>query len=573
MFRTLSLARPLLAILALSACQRPIPGAMDISEMTGRSIDAGSYEERIVLAVVNEADFDELDIDASLDSRAARNIVSHRQGADATDGTSDDNLFDDIAEVDAISYVGPAALASLLDYALSIYGEEVVEAATVHGVVEGSDEALAILSLVNGLSQDELDDDVALDSRAAKNIVTARSGADGVDGTGDDATIASLTALDAISYVGASAFDHLLDYAIDTGLLDDVVDEDGDGWTSDVDCDDQDAAVHPEAEEICDGVDDDCDASTSDEGLITTSEGITYDDLASAVAHTTTGETLLVCPGTYAGNLSLNRSLTLQSLTGADDTILDGEGVGPVVTISGTDVTLEGFTVTGGGTVSTSTNGGGIYQTSAAKNTSLVDMAITGNYGAYGGGLFASGTLSMTGGSLDGNKAASVGGGIYTNSTIELTDVQITGNKSQHGGGIYATSSASLTASTVEISGNTATGDGGGMVLSGPFTADGLDLSDNTGTNGAGAFLINNAASLTLTNSSILSNTATNTASGAVTVYGGKVVSTNSDWGKGTLDNSPSDFNFYTGTTYGWLGTGTDFSCSRTTSGTTSCDL
>jgi len=48
----------------------------------------------------------------------------------------------------------------------------------------------------------------------------------------------------------------------DTG----AVDADGDGWTSDEDCDDGDPAVHPGADEVCNATDDDCDGET-DEGF------------------------------------------------------------------------------------------------------------------------------------------------------------------------------------------------------------------------------------------------------------------------------------------------------------------
>jgi hypothetical protein len=44
----------------------------------------------------------------------------------------------------------------------------------------------------------------------------------------------------------------------DTGTAP-LTDEDGDGFTSDVDCDDTLADVNPDAPEICDGVDNDCD--------------------------------------------------------------------------------------------------------------------------------------------------------------------------------------------------------------------------------------------------------------------------------------------------------------------------
>jgi phosphatidylserine/phosphatidylglycerophosphate/cardiolipin synthase-like enzyme len=82
-------------------------------------IDEGSPEALGVLALVNDPGQTAatLKAGAHITIRVARNIVAHRDGADATPGTDDDNRFDTLGELDAIPYVGPATLQALIDLA------------------------------------------------------------------------------------------------------------------------------------------------------------------------------------------------------------------------------------------------------------------------------------------------------------------------------------------------------------------------------------------------------------------------------------------------------------------------
>ena len=80
--------------------------------------------------------------------------------------------------------------------------------------VEIGPQVTAVLALVNSATQDELDDEIGLDSRAARNIVKFRAGDDETLNTDDDRQIETWAELDAISFVGKTALRRLSDAAL-----------------------------------------------------------------------------------------------------------------------------------------------------------------------------------------------------------------------------------------------------------------------------------------------------------------------------------------------------------------------
>ena len=69
-------------------------------------------------------------------------------------------------------------------------------------------------------------------------------------------------------------------------------------------------------------------------------------DLQMAIAGSQPGDVLILSPGTYPGQFIIDHRLTLQGEPGA---VLDGQGKGTVVTLSGDDITVTGLTITRSG--------------------------------------------------------------------------------------------------------------------------------------------------------------------------------------------------------------------------------
>lgn len=162
--------------------------------------DDGSFAQAMtaqdiarVLDVANYPGLDQAALDdlIGLDARAARAIAQHRAGADGLFPSSDDELFDDLEELDAVPYVGNAALSRLSAYAQA---HPAPAGETVEGVRFRGWEAEIVLWGANVVPVGVLDG--MIDDRAAQHLVAARPFAD-------------LTAVGQVALVGPSALDRM----------------------------------------------------------------------------------------------------------------------------------------------------------------------------------------------------------------------------------------------------------------------------------------------------------------------------------------------------------------------------
>ena len=143
----------------------------------------------------------------------------------------------------------------------------------------------------------------------------------------------------------------------------------------------------------------------------------------------------------------------------------------------------------------------------------------------------------VTGGNADVSYTSShleraFGGGIYNSGTLTITGSTLSGNSAYYGGGIYNTEGGTLTVTGSTLSGNSASYQGGGIINSGQvstmLTISDSTLSGNSATDGGGIFNAGDETILTITGSTLSGNSAEEYGGGIYNTMGGFISITDS---------------------------------------------
>jgi hypothetical protein len=171
----------------------------------------------------------------------------------------------------------------------------------------------------------------------------------------------------------------------------------------------------------------------------------------------------------------------------------------PLITVmSGVTLTLRNITLQG----MMANRGRALIYVSGGHLILETGAVITGNTtdGGNGGGVFvASGTFTMNGGTISGNRAIN-GGGVYVESgTFTMNGGTISGNTATgdygnyNGGGGVNVNDGTFTMNGGTISNNQATRNGGGVLVWNPITKKGGTISgDNTAASGNAVYAYSN---------------------------------------------------------------------------------
>lgn len=208
-----------------------------------------------------------------------------------------------------------------------------------------------------------------------------------------------------------------------------------------------------------------------------------------AISHATAGDTISIAAGTYTGNVTVDRNVTLAG-AGARSTTLDGNNSGTVVTInSGVTATVQDLTIQGGNPAGGF--GGGVLSggTLTVVRTAIVHNSAQGgaNVVGYGGAGIAvgSGTVTVRQSTIAFNTTNAFGAGMYITSGASATivDSTIANNTDSAGGGgsgviTWGTATLYVSSSTIANNSGSTTG-GNGIYNYGSATVKSTIVANN----------------------------------------------------------------------------------------------
>jgi hypothetical protein len=205
------------------------------------------------------------------------------------------------------------------------------------------------------------------------------------------------------------------------------------------------------------------------------------------------------------------------------------------ITLGGTEMLLaRSVTITGPGAGQLAVSGNGqsrVFECAAGTTDAISGLTIeNGTVNGNGGGLYNSGTLTVTGCTLSGNSVQYggifvyvSGGGIYNNGgTMTVTGCTLSGNSADseyhdNGGGIMNWA-GTMVVTGCTLSGNSGANTGGGISNFGTMTVNNSTLSGNTAVSGnvtLGGGIFNDGA-MTVTGCTLSGNSTTCTESDSI---------------------------------------------------------
>lgn len=216
------------------------------------------------------------------------------------------------------------------------------------------------------------------------------------------------------------------------------------------------------------------------------------ESIQAAIDAANGGDTIIINAGLYTESLTLSKPVSLTGVNSAT-TIIHAMAEQRVLTVTGAtisnSVVISGLTFTGG---EGAEPGGGMLLANSAQPLIRNSAFISNTAHAAGGGLYASGPVTLIGASFINNHTFNGlgGGGLFAEGSITISDTEFIGNSSYGGGGLMQWSDvAPVHIFRSHFERNTGAYGGGLASFGSDCTLIDTNFVSNTSRAGGGAFI------------------------------------------------------------------------------------